>query len=56
VPDVFPGEAGFSLLMPSETFTHSGKVTKCYYRFVAGRGQYVDKRDMPGLPRGKFDK
>lgn len=55
IPEVFPGEAGFSLLVPIETFGLVGKVTKCRYRFVTGEAQYVDKRDQPGLPREKFD-
>jgi hypothetical protein len=56
IPDVFPGEAGFSLLVANETFAHVGKATKCHYRFVTGKSQYVDKRDQPGLPREKFNK
>jgi len=56
VPMIFPGEAGFSLLIPNETFNAIGKVTKCHYRFIVDKEQYVDKRDMPNLPRGKFNK
>jgi len=54
-PDVFPGEAGFSLLTSNETFKHTGKATGCWYGFIAGEARYVDKRDQPGLPREKFD-
>lgn len=56
IPEVFPGEAGFSLLVPIETFGLVGEVTKCHYRFIVSEAQYVDKRDQPSLPRENFEK
>lgn len=56
IPTIFPGEAGFSLLTPKEDFNVVGSVTKCHYRFVTGKAQFVDKRDQPSLPREKFNK
>lgn len=53
---IFPGESGFSLLTPKEDFDRTGSVTKYQYHFIADKKQYVDKRDMPRLPREKFNK
>lgn len=52
--EVFPGEKGFTELVPNANFDIVGNVTQCRYRFKSGKKQYVDKRDLPKLPRDRF--
>lgn len=50
----FPGEMGLKLMTPEETFNHLG-MTKIVYRFRQGHPIWVDARDLPSLPRDRFD-
>ena len=45
------GGRGFVLLTPLADFEAIGKCSGHKYQFKAGESRYVDKRDMPGLPR-----
>jgi hypothetical protein len=52
--EVWPGEKGFALLAADGQLSITGAVTGCRYRFDPGAPRYVDKRDVPKLPRKKM--
>ena len=55
---IFFGEKGLVLLKHTSAtgYTGRGKVTCAHYTFAKDDIRYVDKRDLPGLPRGEFEK
>lgn len=55
--EVFPGAKGFVLLVALEDMGYrKGKVSKCRYSFGQGVERYVDRRDLPDLPKEAFQK
>jgi hypothetical protein len=52
--EMWPGENGFSLLSSDERLYLAGAVTGCYYQFDPGAPRYVDRRDVPKLPRKRM--
>ena len=55
---IFFGEKGLALLKCTMVagYTGRGKVTCAHYEFAKDDIRYVDKRDLPGLPRDGFEK
>ena len=53
---MFPGERGFALVVAEVTFLVVGMASKKLYAFEKGEEQYIDRRDMPGLPRNVLKK
>ena len=54
--EIFYGELGMVLLecIDVDGYQGQGAVTCTRYDVACGSKRYVDKRDMPGLPRDKF--
>ena len=56
-PNIFPGAVGMALLVADESLELIwGNVSRCRYLFVANNPLYVDKRDMPGMPKDRLRK
>jgi hypothetical protein len=55
---VFFGESGMVMLrcMAREGYVGRGQATCARYEFEYYDIRYVDKRDLPGLPRDEFEK
>lgn len=56
MPEIWPGEKGFTLLTADEELCPVGVVTRCWYHFKPGAVRYVDKRDMPKLSKVRLSR
>lgn len=55
---MFFGEKGMVLLrcVSQDGYVDRGKVTCARYEFAYYDVRYIDKRDLPGMPRDKFER
>jgi len=55
---IFFGERGLVLLrcVDAAGYVGGGTVTNARYEFAEGQVRYVDKRDLPSLPKDRFEK